>query len=205
MKIICHKCKTTQDKGRYCVNADCYHPFRQGGWSTKISNELKDTIGINESTINNNQKNETVEKCSNCDKEKEPDSIYCSNCGEKYINNKKQCPLCLKVYYGEESYCTKDGALLNRNKNELRITGDESSILSNQDISSYKYDINIDKKTLEKNLSKTPFILTLIIYAIFLGYLKTNTNILSLGVIPGAIFGFFVTGTIGILYHYFRK
>ena len=87
MKIICHKCKTTQDKGRYCVNADCYHPFRQGGWSTKISNELNDTIGINESTINNNQKNETVEKCSNCDKEKEPDSIYCSNCGWENINH----------------------------------------------------------------------------------------------------------------------
>jgi len=205
MEIVCLMCGTIQRKSSNCRNKSCSHPFKSGGWCLKMSDELKGSLGFNESTEYPTQKNVTEQKCSNCGTLEESDAIYCSNCGEKHTNNEKQCPICFKVYFNEESYCKKDGSLLKRKKGNLSITENKSSAPSYQYTPSYKKDINIDKKTLEKNLSKIPFIGTLILYAIIMGYLKTNNGITTLGAIPGAVFGFVVTGTLAVFYYYFRK
>ena len=62
MKIVCFKCGIVQDKGLYCVNQDCYHPFSKGGWSIYDMEKIKKNLGFDKTK--NGQSN-TKDKYSN--------------------------------------------------------------------------------------------------------------------------------------------
>tara|TARA_Y100000590_G_scaffold460741_1_gene620776 strand:+ start:54 stop:614 length:561 start_codon:yes stop_codon:yes gene_type:complete len=185
MRIVCYKCGLIQEKSSNCRNESCYHPFSKGGWSKQIDFDIK---------------------CNNCGNEEKLESKFCSNCGNEIPNNiikyQKYCSVCLTNYDDEVNFCNKDGTALSKKKVDKKLKNNSVFSSSNTYKPSFKNDINIDNKT---NLSKIPFIGTLILYAIIMGYLKTNYDITSLGAIPGAVFGFVITGTLAVFYYYIRK